>query len=150
MDVANLLDQVQSHAMALGVFDRVNLHQPLSPPSTGVTAAVWVQEVRPVQTVSGLARTSARLEFRLRMYAPLQAEQQDLVDPGLLRAVDVLIAAYSGDFDLGGATMAVDLLGAHGTPLMAEAGYLTQSGVTYRVMTVTLPVIVADAWEQVA
>jgi len=35
-------------------------------------------------------------------------------------------------------------------PLSALAGYLNQDGKLYRVMTVTLPIIINDIWAQVA
>jgi hypothetical protein len=58
------------------------------------------------------------------------------------------MAAYNGDFTLGGLVECVDLLGMTGQRLEARAGYLEQDRKIYRVMTITLPVIVAEAWEQ--
>jgi hypothetical protein len=42
----------------------------------------------------------------------------------------------------------VDLLGSAGAPLSAQAGYLNQDGRLFRVMTLTLPIIVNDVWDQ--
>lgn len=142
------LDAIQSHAMTLGLFERVNLHEPKNAPGNGLTVAMWFQNVAPVRS-SGLARTSARVEYSVRLYTNMLADPQDMIDPNLADAADVLINAYSGDFDLGETVRNVDLLGQAGVPLSAEAGYLNQDGKNYRVITITLPLIVNDVWEQV-
>jgi hypothetical protein len=49
-------------------------------------------------------------------------DPEDAIDPELLAAVDALMSAYSGDFQLGGLITQVDLLGAYGKPLGAERG----------------------------
>lgn len=150
-----IVDQVASHAAATGHFERVNQHEPASSPGHGLTAAVWVSRIHPVARASGLAATSARLALLIRVYSSDTQEPRDAIDPVMMDAVDALLAAYSGDFELGGQVRNVDLLGAHGVGLSAEAGYQpvrTESGatVTYRVMTITLPLIINDVWAQEA
>ncbi|KKL71856.1 hypothetical protein LCGC14_2090690, partial [marine sediment metagenome] len=44
----------------------------------------------------------------------------------------------------------VDLLGMAGEPLRARAGYITQDKTLYRVMDITLPLLIANAWVQAA
>lgn len=147
LPIGNILDTVVSHAMACGHFEYVNGHEPKNAPGNGLTCAVWVDGIQPVRS-SGLSSTTGRLTLNVRLYSPMQAEPQDAIDPALVTALDVLLTAYSGDFQLGGDARHIDLLGAHGTALTALAGYLTQDGSVYRVYTVTLPVIVNDLWEQ--
>lgn len=149
LDVATILDRAESHALASGYFTRVNGSEPKSPPDTsGITCALWVEEIGPARGGSGLDSTSVRLAFFVRLYAGLLTEAEDAIDPNLMAALDALMAAYSGDFTLGGLVRKVDLLGAYGDPLGARAGYLVESGAEYRVMTITLPVIVNDLWDQ--
>jgi len=147
LDATGILDAAQSHAMTLGLFERVNGHEPKKAPGNGLTAAVWVQSIAPIQS-SGLAATSGRLELRVRIYTPMLSEPQDAIDPNVLAAVDALMAAYSGDFTLGGEARNVDLLGQHGTPLSATAGYLNQDSRLLRVMDVVLPILINDLWSQ--
>jgi hypothetical protein len=64
-------------------------------------------------------------------------------------AMTGLIGAYSADFTLGGSVRNIDLLGEYGEKLGAQAGYITIGGVMYRIMTLTIPCIVNDMWEQV-
>lgn len=147
-----ILNAITSHAQAAGLFERVNGHEPKNAPGKGLTAAVWIQRIEPLAMASGLAATSARLIVNVRIYSPMLMEPQDAIDPNIADAVSALFTAYSGDFDLGSVTGVrnIDLLGQFGSALQAEAGYLEQDKTVYRVMTITLPVIVNDTWEQVA
>lgn len=148
VDATGILDSIQSHALASGLFEQVNGHEPKNAPGNGLTAAVWVQTIAPVSS-SGLALTSARFVFTLRIYSGFLQEPQDAIDPSIITAADVLMTAYSGDFQLGGDVRNIDLLGQTGTPLSAQAGYLNQDGKLFRVVDITLPVIVNDVWAQV-
>lgn len=149
LNITGILDAVVSHAMASGHFEQVNGHEPMNAPSLGLTAAVWADTVQPVRA-SGLNSTTVRLAFNVRIYTSTQSDPADAIDPALLTAVDDLCAAYINDFTLDGLVKQVDIFGAHGVPLLVRAGYVQQSGAIYRVMTITLPVIVNDLWEQVA
>jgi len=150
VDTVEILAQVESHAMSSGLFETVNLHEPKKKPGNHLTAAVWVQSVAPDPEASGLASTSAVFVFNLRVFTNMLQEPQDAIDPKMLAAVDRMMTLYSGDFTLGGNVMGIDLLGMAGVPLSADAGYITQDGTLYRVMTITLPVLVANAWTQTA
>ncbi|MGW6747641.1 hypothetical protein [Streptomyces sp. NPDC055006] len=147
MDVLGILDGVESHAAASGWFERVNGHEPKSAPTTGgLTCAVWIDSITPVLS-SGLGSTSGRLTVMVRLYSPL-SEPEDAVDRNLMAALSDLFSAYCGDFTLGGLIRAVDIRGAHGAPLAARAGYLEQDSATFRVFTLTVPLIVNDLWEE--
>lgn len=143
---AAILGAVGDHALATGVFDAVIGHEPKSAPGNGMVAAVWVQSIEP--TSSGLAATSARLVVSIRVYQNMLADPQDTIDVRILGAVDVLMGAYTGDFTLGGLVRSVDLLGADGDPLKAEAGYFEQDSKMFRAMVITLPLHIDDLWTQ--
>lgn len=145
--IVAVLDAVVSHAMASGRFETVNAHEPKNAPGNGLTCAVWVDGVVPVLS-SGLASTSAVLRLNVRIFTNMLGEPQDLIDPNVMVAVDELFAAYIGDFELGGLIRNVDVRGQHGVPLSAQAGYINQDQVMLRVVTITLPLIVNDAWEE--
>lgn len=149
MDISGILDKIVSHAMASGLFERVNQHEPKSAPGNGLSCAVWVDSIAPVRS-SGLSATSGRLAIQVRIYTSMLAEPPDAIDPALTSAVDVLMTAYSADFELGGTVRCVDLLGMAGEPLSAKAGYLSQDKKLFRVMTILVPLIVNDLWNQVA
>lgn len=146
LDITGILDTVVSHAMASGHFERVNQHEPENAPGHGLTAAVWVDRLTTAS--SGLEQVSVRLVFNVRVYSSMQSDPPDAIDPNMLAAVDALCAAYAGDFTLDGKTRAVDIFGSNGPGLDVRAGYITQDGALYRVMTISLPVIVNDLWTE--
>ena len=148
VDLGTLIDAAASHALATGLFERVNMHEPKSAPGYGLTAAVWVQSVTPIQG-SGLDSASARVELSVRIFTKMLSEPQDMIDPHMIAAVNTLINSYVGDFDLGVTGVRhVDVLGAAGLPLAAQAGYVNQDGTLYRVMTISLPIVVNDVWAE--
>lgn len=148
----DLFDAIESHAAATGWFDSVNTAEPKAAPGNGLTCAIWIQSIRPIQA-SGLNSTSARVEFSVRIYTNMLAEPDSGTDPNLTAATLALMEDYTGDFGLSviAATPTVrslDLLGAHGPGLEAEGGYLNIGGGLYRVLTITVPVIINDLWTQ--
>lgn len=147
MDTQAILDAAVSHAEASGHFEWVTSHEPKSAPQ-GVGAAFWANYIGPVAANSGLDMTSAVLVLNCRIYTSMLMEPQDLIDPRIIEATDALMAAYTGDFTLGGLVECVDLLGMTGERLEARAGYLDIDRKIFRVMTINVPVIVAEAWEQ--
>lgn len=147
-DIDTLFDSLESHLLAMGRFDSVNLVEPKSEPGSGLTAAVWIQDVRPAPRASTLDMTAIRFEFSIRLYTSMLSGNQDLIDPNLVEATDELLENLNGDFTLDGAVQAVDVLGIHGPPLQARAGFLTIAQTMYRVMTLAVPLIVTDAYTQ--
>lgn len=144
-----LIDDLASHAMATGFFDRVNQHEPKTKPGRGLTAAVWIDRIEPARGRSGLNSTTARVVFNVRVYTNMLQQPQDAIDPQVMAAADALFEAYSGDFQLGGDAAFIDLLGAtQGHELFGQSGYINIDNVVMRVFTITVPVIVNDAWTQ--
>ena len=150
MNVQGIFDALTSEAEKLGMFEQVNGHEPKNKPSNGITYAHWVQRIDPLPEASGLAQTTGRLLFFVRLYQNFISEPQDAIDPLMLTSSVALINAYSGNFTLDGLIKNVDLLGMYGTPLTAEAGYLEQDGGMFRAITITLPLVVNDVWNQEA
>jgi len=144
-DFTPLIAAITSPAQALGVFDSVNGHEPVSVPNSGLTCAVWAQEIAPNPQASGLASTSVDVEFNVRLYTVLNSLAPDAIDPAMLNAASALLAAYNGDFTLDGLVRDVDVLTAK-----AVAGYMVQDGQTLRIITISLPITISDLWEQSA
>lgn len=144
-----LLDAVVSHAAASGHFERVNTVEPKVEPGTGLSCAVWVQSIGPSRS-SGLQATSAVVIFNVRIFTSMTQQPQDMIDPNVMEAVDALMTAYSGDFQLDGLVRMVDIYGMAGTPLAALAGFVKVGQTLHRIMTLTVPLIINDVWEQVA
>lgn len=150
LDLTSYRSAVTSHAQSLGLFEDVISHEPVSAPGSGLIYALWVKKISPIPARSGLASVSVRLELTGRVFMPADSEPQDDVDLAVTGAVDGLMSAYAGDFDLGGTVAEVDLLGEYGAALGADFGYANLDSTTYRVATLTLPLILNDVWNEVA
>lgn len=153
INAQDVTDAIVSEVQRLGRCERVNSVEPKSPPSTGLTAAVWAQTLAPLVAESGLDVTTAYLVMNVRLYMGMLAEPQDAIDPLMLTVANELLAAFSSDFTLDGMVDAVDLLGIGGQTLNAQAGYVQiggPGGGMMRCMTITVPMIKYDAWAQEA
>lgn len=150
LDVAGIVAAVQSHAQAVGSIETVVTSEPKSAPGTGISAAIWVSDITPVGAASGLSAVSAVLTLTVRVMKPMVSQPYGQIDPDLLAAVDQLMAAYAGAFTLGGEVRNVDLLGMYGTAMAAKAGYLRLDKELLRVMDISLPLVLNDAWAEVA
>lgn len=149
INLSALLDPIVSHALAAGVFDEVQTHEPKSAPGNGLTYAVFVNAIAPAIGGSGLTATTVRVELIGRIYKPFVSQPEDLIDSNVTDALDILFDAYSGDFEMGGTThTGIDLLGAYGQGLAMRAGYQTIDKTVFRVLDITIPIIVNDAFVQ--
>lgn len=144
----SILNKVVSHALTLGVFEKVNTHEYKDAPGKGLYCEIWSETIAPAR--SGLDVTSAVLILNVRIRSDMIAEPQDSIDPNIIDAVDKLIDAYTGDFELGGTARNIDLLASSTPGVRADAGYLDQGGKLFRIMTITLPIIINDVWNQEA
>lgn len=143
-----IFDAVISDVQASGYFRKVNKHEPKRPPAQGLTAAVWVDAMRPVGQLSGLVASSALLVFNVRIYSNMMEKPEDDIDPRMLKAAANIMRRYHDDFDFGGLIRNVDLLGITGTQLTCVAGYLEIAQKMYRIYDITVPCIVNDVWVQ--
>jgi hypothetical protein len=145
-----VIDKVVSYAMASGRFDNVNQHEPKNAP-TGVSCSIWVQTLTPAVR-SGLSATSGVLILSVRIYMSFVQQPFDMIDPQITAAIADLMGALSGDFDFGqeANVRMVDLLGANGTKMTAQAGYVEIDRQVFRVMTLSVPIVVNDMFDQSA
>ncbi len=146
--IQSIFDAMQTHVAKSGHFEKVNTHEPKKAPGSGLSAAIWIDHHGPQPGESALDKTTWRLVFNVRIYTNFISEPQDAIDPMMLTATSALMEAYSGDFTLGGIVKNIDLLGAGGVPLQAQAGYMNQDNQMLRISTITVPVVVNDAYTQ--
>ena len=140
-----LFQALESHAMSLGLFARVNLHEPANAPGSKLSCSITLGPVAPYPAGSGLATVTFRFTFNVRLYSAMTQRPLDAIDPDLLAATVTLLGEYAGNFSLGGTVRDIDVLSLAANPV-----YLGQDGKEFRVMQITLPVIVNDVLTEVA
>lgn len=152
-----LTKALETHALRLGYFDRVNTSEPKRAPDFGITMAVWPQNIVPIGPASGLAEGTVLVTYVARIYQPMLQEPIDMIELNMMRATAAFMAAVSADFQLTNASGGsdplvrnVDLLGAYSPGLSALAGYLDVERTKYRVMDIGVPMVVNDVFEQVS
>lgn len=148
LDIEALINSLRDLALDTNLFATINGHEPATPLAEGCTAAVWMQAIGPARRESGLSETAAAVTFTMRLYTAAVTTNLDAVDPAVGNATSAMIGLLSGDFTLGGAVFVVDLLGMNGMPLAAKAGYANVSGTVYRVMDITIPLVIDAVWTQ--
>jgi len=150
--VADITAALKDHASSSGLFEYVEGHAVLSAHGRGLAWWCYVERMQPWAARSGLATTSAVLTYRVMITMNTAThEPLDGVDPLVVDAADALVRLYVGDFTLGGLVANVDIFGAGGKPLVAEAGWLTiggDGGGRYRSMIITVPLVVNDLWSE--
>jgi hypothetical protein len=149
-NIRTTLDNLVSALQTLGIFDRVQGVEPKSPPGNGLTAAIYFANATPTANASGLNRASGLYVFTLRIYINMLQEPAEDIDPMLVAAVDAVFNALAGDIDLGATVRNVDFFGANGTSLAARAGYVDVGGTMYRVVDITIPLVVNDTTQEFA
>jgi hypothetical protein len=147
-DFQGLTDAVASYAAECGEFERVNTHEPKSRPGNGMTCSIWVEEIGPISAASGLNAVTGLVTMTMRPQTPFLAEPADQIDPLMMRAVAALMAQFAAGFTMTGIVRNVDLLGSHSQGLRAKAGYITQDKTVYRIMDVSLPLVVNDLFPE--
>lgn len=136
-----------------GRFGYVAGHEPKAAPTEVLTAAVWLRYIGPVPNSSGLQATSGLLVAMSRIYNNMLQKPEDEIDPKIGEAVAAVIEAFTADYTLDGHPgltnlRNIDLLGQSGRRLEAQDGFIPQDGKVYRVMDITIPAIINDAWIQ--
>lgn len=148
--INTLFAAVISPAETLGVFEKVNGHEPKSAGGPGIVCSFWLDAFAPIPTKSGVDRTTMGLVFQARIQSNAMAEPADGIDPALLQATSALVSAYHGNFDLGVADCELDLLGSwFPGGLAARAGYIDLGQTKYRAMILSIPITIYDAYQQV-
>jgi hypothetical protein len=136
-----LFDALESHASKLNLFARVNTHEPRSSPGSALSCSITLGPVVPDGSKSGLSSVSGTITFLVMIFDPMTQKPLDGIDPAILAAASALLAEYSGNFTLGGLVREIDLFSLRAEPL-----YVTQEGKQFRVLQITLPVVVDDLW----
>lgn len=150
-DFVALMSALVDHSATLGFFDRVNDHEPPNAPGAQLTAHIWLDTILPLPAASGLASVSGLVVMNERIQCSANRQPYGLIETDLAAAAGGVVGSLAGNFTLNVTGVRdLDVLGAHGYALACKAGYLTQDQKLYRVMVVTIPVVVNDLWSEAA
>lgn len=152
LDIPGLQGAVMAAYQRAGGFEDVLGHEPRHAPNQGLTGACWLQGVRPIGRASGLRGAATLITFLMRIYVPAGTgdnQSYDEIDQKMLDATDRVLALLVGGFTLGGRVRNVDVFGSHSPGLSADAAYQQIGAARFRVMTITLPLIVNDMFPEV-
>ena len=144
------LDAIESHLKAHGKLEHVRRGEPKGPPQANASAALWMSSVRVVALpASGITELHTVM---LRFYYDFLQDEQNtgLADREQLedmsgRVVQEVAELLTEDYDLGATVNHVDIGGIYGTELTAEWGHVEISGTMYRVVDMTIPLVVDDS-----
>lgn len=150
-NLSDLIDEIVSYALGSGRFESINGHEPKNSPGTGVTGAVWMGPLMPIKK-SGLAATSYCLSLMFRVYMDFKSQPFDSIDPTVTSAIIDMMSYVTGDFSFQslGFVRNVDLIGQPDVSdgLTAIPGYVEIDRVIYRIVTLTIPVVINDMFVQ--
>lgn len=150
VQIKAIMSKVISVVQGLGLLETVNGGQAMHMPGAGLRASVWPGRITSPPGSSGLSKVSIVLPVMIRIFGPARAIQVDEIEDEMLDVIDKLADAYVGKFTLDGLVRAIDIHGRFGQPMTIEPGYLDIQDGTCRVETMTLPLIINNAWEEVA
>ena len=147
-ELAPALDALRSICRKSAGFEIVHPHEPRKPPVSGFSVGAWLNAMDPVPRRSGLAATSLRVEFNVRIYLPMSG-RPEAIDTETARRVDLIFRALHDDITITPADHEIDWLGAYGETVRARSGWLTIENTLVRIMDIFVPIIVNDAYAQV-
>jgi hypothetical protein len=139
-----LFTAIQSYAQELGIFEGVGLHEPWNAPGNRLFCSINLGTVRPVMS-SGLAAVSLQVTLAVRVWSSALQKPLDGIDPEILSAACSLMGAFSGGFTLGGTVRDIDLMA-----MSAQPAYVDFEGKPFRVVEVTVPIVVNDTFLEAA
>lgn len=136
-----------------GVCENVVGYEPKSaPPRTGIHASVVNSAGRVAQFTTTLAGATAWQTFTIYLFRVLELHDtimEELVDPELSDARDTIIDQFMADVTLS-AGVEIDIAGAWGPePMRWEPAYIDMDNTKYRHETITVPVVLFNAWDTV-
>lgn len=150
MNPKAIMEAMRSAAQGTGLFANVLTHEPKAAPSldSPPTLALFAGPITPIQS-SGLSAVSLRWQVNGRVYRDGFSEPADDVDPDVVSATTLFLAALAGQFTFGGLIRCIDFFGMDGEPLKAESGYLEMDKKIFRCMDLEIPLLLNDEWGMV-
>lgn len=149
-DPTTTLTNLQTDLRNTGLFTAVLIGEPFSPPESptpyAVTAALFWEAWNPTQVT--LSTTIDVWTLTVRIYARpgMNPADAEAVEKALAKSYSTVAATLAGNFTLGGTVRAIDWVGEEaGHHVGAKWGHLVISGTIFKVVDLSVPLIVDDS-----
>lgn len=139
-----LFTAIQSYAEQLGVFQAAETADPRNAPGNRLFCSITLGPIRPV-TSSGLASVSGQVTLLVRVWSSELQKPYESVDPEVLAVVCALMGQFAGGFTLGGTVRDVDLFS-----MTAQPAYVDFEGKPFRVVEISVGIVINDMFAEVA
>lgn len=144
-NLVNTLDRIVTYLQGDGGVRLAQTGEPKSPPvtSNSLFASVIMRSTSVVLvTLNGTIESHT---IQIRLYRDMLAEPQKSIEVDLATAAQRIQADLAGEYDLGGGIRNVDVGGEHGQALRTDWGYVTIDQRMYRIVDITVALIVDDS-----
>lgn len=140
-----LFTEVQSYAQALNIFQGVDLHDPWNAPGSQMFCSINLGRAKLLPTASGMISASGQVTLTVRVWSSALQRPLDGIDPGILAAACSLMGALAGGFTLNETVRNIDVFG-----MTAEPAYVDFEGKPFRVIEITVGIVINDMFTESA
>ncbi len=140
-----LFTEVQSYAQELGIFQGVDLHDPWNAPGNRLFCSINLGGAKLLPTASGMISASGQVTLVIRVWSSALQKPLDGIDPEILSAACSLMGALAGGFTLNETVRNVDVFG-----MSAQPAYVDFEGKPFRVVEISVGLVINDMFAEVA
>ena len=147
------LDAIASHISRSGYVSDVQIGEPVAPPDAidKLHAAIYMASATVVDLT--LSSTIEQHVVTVRLYRRAafgQGDDAGEVEQEMALAVSQIVSNLIGEFDLGATMRAIDVGGTYGTGITSAFGYVQIGTTMFRIVDITVPLIVDGSATQAA
>lgn len=138
-DITTTINLVVSFLQKRGEYSFVQIGEPKSPPRGDLAASVFVSDASVVGVT--LQTTIEIHELTIRLYRNMMEEPEEDNELRISQAVTGIVSDLLGDYDLGASVRNI-AVGEYGRTISATYGYLDVGGTMYRMVDISVPLVV--------
>ena len=139
------LKAIESHLAKSGYDQKVQIGEyKAPPPGQAFAAAIYIRSTRVLRLFAN-GGTQELHVAAIRLYRDMLQEPQEDGETVLAVAAEQMMQNIAQDADLGATIMTVDVGGISGTPMGSDWGYADIGGKMFRIVDITVPLLVNDS-----
>jgi hypothetical protein len=152
-NIQSTLDAIASHIARTGYVAEARIGEPSSPPDAidRLHAAIYMASATVVDLT--LSTTIEQHVVTVRLYRRAafgQGDDAGAVEKEMALAVSQVVSNLIGEFDLGATMRNIDVGGQYGQGIQSEFGYVSIGNTMFRIVDITVPLIVDGSATQAA